>query len=195
MSTFISRDCENPEIIAGWLDYMTSEEGMLLWDFGIEGIDYVLDEEGLVVRTREGKEKRENYSTSGLMAWWMFVNYSWERHVMQAPREGEELQEYEIYTAYGRTEETVIYDEAVLSIPSETLSEEAQSIQLAVNELKSTWLPLLVLAEDEASFETGYDQFLTGLREAGIEILDTEKDEQYEKNCEQYGYSLEKINP
>ena len=40
ISTFISKQCENPEKIAEFIDYMTSEEGMELWCMGYEGTDF-----------------------------------------------------------------------------------------------------------------------------------------------------------
>lgn len=196
ISTYISKDCVNPEAVAGWLDYMTSEEGMLLWDFGLEGTDYVIDEDQLVVRTAEGRKKSRHYSSSGLVAWWMFVNYSWERHVMKEPEDEDEIREYRIYTEYGRDEETVIYDNSVLSVSNAAAGSDSGmgSLQAAVDSYAKGQIPLIILAGDEASFGQMYVQFQDGLKEAGIEILDEKKNEIYEENCERYGFRLEKIN-
>ena len=53
MQTFISKTAKNPERIAKWLDYMTSNEGIAAPLFGFEGKDYTL-KDGLVVRTEQG---------------------------------------------------------------------------------------------------------------------------------------------
>lgn len=65
INTFISKDCEHPEELARFLDYMASPEGMFLWEFGQEGIHYEM-ENGLVSLTREGKLARRDYGNTGL---------------------------------------------------------------------------------------------------------------------------------
>ena len=45
-SISISTGCENPEIAMQWLDYWFSEDGILLYNFGLEGIDFELDGDG-----------------------------------------------------------------------------------------------------------------------------------------------------
>lgn len=46
-STYVvSADCENPELTIAWVDYLFSEEGAMLANWGVEGETYVLDENG-----------------------------------------------------------------------------------------------------------------------------------------------------
>lgn len=71
ISTFISKQCENPEKIAEFIDYMTSEEGMELWCMGYEGTDFCVDEDGYyecLLSADEVEDKK-------LHIWWMFVQY------------------------------------------------------------------------------------------------------------------------
>lgn len=42
----ISADCENPELAVQWIDYLFSEEGAMLANWGIEGETYTLDADG-----------------------------------------------------------------------------------------------------------------------------------------------------
>ena len=50
-SISISTGCEEPEIAMQWLDYWFSEEGVLLYNFGLEGVDFELDGDGTPVFT------------------------------------------------------------------------------------------------------------------------------------------------
>lgn len=103
ISTFISKSCENPEAIAAFIDYMTSEEGLTLWNYGYENIDFCIDEDGIInslLTTKEFEEKN-------LQIWWMFVNTAWQRSVQNERNEGTESEDAAI-TAYGSHEMTVI---------------------------------------------------------------------------------------
>lgn len=40
----ISASCAEPELAMQWLDYWFSEDGILLYNYGLEGVDYELDE-------------------------------------------------------------------------------------------------------------------------------------------------------
>lgn len=42
----ISTSCAEPELAMQWLDYWFSEDGILLYNFGQEGVDFELDAEG-----------------------------------------------------------------------------------------------------------------------------------------------------
>ena len=44
---FISTDCKNPELAAKWIDFQYSREGELLNWYGIEGVTYTMDKDGL----------------------------------------------------------------------------------------------------------------------------------------------------
>lgn len=49
----ISKDCEDPVAAIKFIDYMCSDEGMVLRHWGIEGVNYEIDEEGHRYRTEE----------------------------------------------------------------------------------------------------------------------------------------------
>lgn len=42
----VSTDCKNPELAIRYLDYLFSEEGWLLCNYGLEGTTYTLDDSG-----------------------------------------------------------------------------------------------------------------------------------------------------
>lgn len=49
----ISKDCEDPVAAIKFLDYLCSEEGQILINWGVEGVNYQLDENGNRYRTAE----------------------------------------------------------------------------------------------------------------------------------------------
>lgn len=192
ISTFISKDCENPEEIAAFIDYMTSEEGLAVCLYGWEGQDYTVGEDGLFYRTEEGLKKLDEGKELGL--WWMFSNTVWERSVGPVGKEGEN--QLEVLTSYGRDENTVLYDSSLLLMESGWIPRESPEGKME-NEIeiwKSKQLIQVLLAESEEEFEQEYDRFIQGLYDRGIEKLDQKKNEGYRKNCKEYGGRILKIN-
>lgn len=197
LGTFISKDCENPEAVAKFIDYMSSEEGMMFWNYGYEGRGYQITKDGLVKRSEEGIEDSAAYSQTGQGAWWMFTNVSWEQSVLLEPEKGGRLDaEKDIYIAFSKDENTVIYDASLLTIPREIMSSENEfdGIQTDINEYKKRQLSLLILAQSEQEFEERYQEFIETLKQLGIEKLDELKDEAYRKNCIKYGKQIDKVN-
>ncbi|MDO5424579.1 MAG: extracellular solute-binding protein [Eubacteriales bacterium] len=47
----VTTDCENPELAVSWIDYLFSEEGAMLANYGVEGETYTLDADGTPVFT------------------------------------------------------------------------------------------------------------------------------------------------
>lgn len=110
MQTFVAKDCENPQLIARLLSFMTSREGMLLNEYGVEGTDYIMDENGICKRTNEGSYRyRKVYGSN--MRLWPFANTDFTRSI-ENPLRGNthEAAYYQIATAFGSYEGTDIID-------------------------------------------------------------------------------------
>lgn len=63
----ISAHCETPELAMAWLDYWFSEDGILLYNFGLEGTDYELDENNTPVFTEAVVNNEFGLSVSNYM--------------------------------------------------------------------------------------------------------------------------------
>ena len=127
----------------------------------------------------------------------MFTNVSWEQSVLLEPEKGGSLDaEKDIYIAFSKDENTVIYDASLLTIPRELMTSENKFdvIQTDINEYKKRQLSLLVLAQSEQEFEVRYQEFIETLKQLGIEKLDELKDQAYKKNCMKYGKQIDKVN-
>lgn len=191
ISTFISKDCKYPEKVALFIDYMTSEEGMVLWNLGYENIDYYIDEEGFyrwLITPEEIEDKN-------LQIWWMFVNTAWQRSVMKDENELSRSDD-DAHTAYGRNQATVTYDAALYSMPEGfgSLADEIADLEGIIEEWSTKQIEKVILAESEDSFEQQYNILMQGLAERGIEKLNKWKQESYLLNCEEYGKENHKIN-
>lgn len=70
----ITTACENPEEVAAWLDYMYSEEGHMLKNFGLEGLTYTV-ENGEAVYTDLIMNNPDGLAMSNALAKYMQANY------------------------------------------------------------------------------------------------------------------------
>lgn len=188
ISTFISRDCRNPEAVASFLDYMTSGEGMAFWVYGYEGIDYRVGEDGSFYQMEVSEEHQKE-----LGVWWMFSNTSWERSVQVIS--DDIRRRNEVATAYGMHPQTVLYDSSLLNFPTDLIPTESAEgrIEKEIASWKDSQIVKVVLADSEEAFEREYETLIQGLYEKGIEQLDRRRDEGYQANCREYGSHIQKV--
>lgn len=192
ISTFIARDCEHPEEIAAFLDYMTSREGMALWVYGREGTDYYVGEDGCYYRMERDDAEAEEQDR--LDIWWMFSNTAWVRSVIVLTEET--ISENEIVTAYGMHERTKLYDSSLLIMPVDLLAgdSEAEGMEKEILAWKDSQIVKVLLAESQEGFEQEYQILIQGLYDRGIERLDKIRGEGYLANCREYGSCITKVN-
>lgn len=197
LNTFISKSCKKPKEIAAWLEYMTSDEGLLFWNYGREGQDYYLDGQGHVVQTEAGKEASQNYSQTGQGAWWMFENFSWKRNMMAEPEENtKERAEKEIFTAYAIYEDTVIYDESLLPLKLEDSSfdEDMGALEDSIKAYEEGQIPRIILAESSQEARERYRQMKDKVKAMGLDKLTAYKNQIYQSRCEESGEKITKVN-
>ena len=197
LSTFVSKDCRNPEQVAAWIDYMTSDEGLLFWSFGYEGSDYRLDDDGYVVQSEKGEAASLDYGQTGQGAWWMFDNFSWERSILPEPEEDSSTAaEKEVYTAFGSHDRTVSYDESLLPLTAEDIPPESDEgiLDAKIRAYEKEQIPRIILAGSREEAAARYSEMTETLKRMGIETLDAYKNEISQKNCREYGSRIEKVN-
>ncbi|MCM3443666.1 extracellular solute-binding protein [Metabacillus halosaccharovorans] len=199
MQTYISKKTEHPEKLAKWLSFMSSEEGMKLHYFGLEGEHYDVDADGLIVQSEAGKKAALDFSKTGVSAFWPFHNISWHNHATPAPTEetGTDGQgAMQVQTAFGKAPETVIYDNSVLTLPADFIpvgSDMARD-QEQIDVFKEAQISKIILAKDDTTFEQLYDELITTVKELGIEAIDSKKNEQLQKLSKDYDVKLEDVN-
>lgn len=172
---------------------MTSDEGMQFWFFGYEGRDYTVGEDGLIYRTKQGKQAEADYSSTGVSAWWPFSNTAWVRSVMS----GDDEKKYgNLQNAYGKDTNTIRYNSALLSFPKDIFPAGTHELQMEqdIKSWKKEQVLAVILAKDEETFESEYKKLIDGLNERGIHQIDSIKNRAYQNNCKEAGESIVKIN-
>lgn len=184
LNTFLSKSCEHPKELAVWLDYMTSEEGLLLWDCGLQGVDYELDQTGLVRRFTQ----EENPDKNEISVWWPFGNLAWLWSVLAPYEEGsQEDAASKIKVAYAKTEGTKIYDASLIDI---SLEGEEKKLEETLNAYARKEISVLLLTGSPEEFEEKYKSLIEALEQKGIRELDKQKNSLYQQKCREAGESI-----
>ena len=197
IQTLVSKDCKNPEKVAKMISWLSSKEGLMSNYYGVEGTDYTVDEKGIVTRTEEGtKTYAEDYNNNIMM--WPFANTSFERSTEPVPEantnRGEEVQ---LMTAFGKDENTYIYDSSLLTFQNSQVLEPSSDLGLKLGQVK-TYLESektkVVTAGSDDEFEKEYQSMQDTLDSYSIKEIDAEYDKVYKEYCEKKGTSIEDVN-
>lgn len=160
LKTFISKDCENPEAIARFIDYMSSREGMLVHMYGIEGGDYTWDAQGMLCRTESGKGKVED-KVSGMYGFYAFHHTNFSRSIEYVDVENAS----DLQISLGSSDKVFRYNASLFNLPAGYV--EAGSdyafIKNEVNNYVESALPKLMMAADVETFDSMYDEFIETL--------------------------------
>ncbi|MCA0755418.1 hypothetical protein KP806_10175 [Paenibacillus sp. N4] len=199
MKTFISKSAKEPEKLAKWLSFMSSKEGMMLHIYGFEGIDYTLDAEGHLVKTEKGIKDATEYMKTGLSAFWPFHHTSFSYSAQQPPNEETDKQAVtanRVQSAYGKAEETVIYDGSPLGLPADLFPADSKfaNDELQIKTYKEAQIAKIILAKSDDEFNKLYDEMIAQLKKLGIEALDQERDKYVQQKKTEYGIDVKGIN-
>ena len=197
IQTLVSKDCKNPEKIAKLLSWASSREGLLVNYYGEEGTDYTIDDKGIVTRTEEGtKRLAEEYDNNVLM--WPFANTSFERHTEPVPDPASNRGvEVALMPAFGKNENTYIYNTAVLDFRNNTVIEPSSDLGIKLSQVDSyleSQKAKIVTASSDAEFEKEYQSMLDTLDGYSITDIDAEYDKVYKEYCEKKGTGIENVN-
>ena len=197
IQTLVSKDCKNPEKIAKLLSWASSREGLLVNYYGEEGTDYTIDDKGIVTRTEEGtKRLAEEYDNNVLM--WPFANTSFERHTEPVPDPASNRGvEVSLMPAFGKNENTYIYNTAVLDFRNNTVIEPSSDLGIKLSQVDSyleSQKAKIVTASSDAEFEKEYQSMLDTLDGYSITDIDAEYDKVYKEYCEKKGTGIKNVN-
>ena len=177
------------------MDYMTSNEGLLFTNFGVEGQDFYYDDDGYVRRTEAGEQRYEQKRVTGLGIWWNFTIDAWYNSVIPIPaEESQEKSCYDIQTALGK--ESYVYDMGLLSISRQFWEENPKEAEIksTVEAYQKKQILRIITAESEEEFQREYEKLLQRQGELGIVQLDEKINEQVQKNFETYEKRIDKVN-
>lgn len=192
LQTFIYKKTKNPEAVASFLSYMTSNEGLLTWNYGDPATDYTEDEFGLIRRTEAGQEKADSAAVSGVGAFWAFCNQNFDRlHIDPRTDVGLILQ-----CKRGAVEGNYIYDNAILTLPANYIegNVDMNNIKNEIDSFVKTELVTIILNAKDSDFDIMYKNFTDKLETLRIKELDEYINTAVQENVKTYGYSLKAVN-
>jgi putative aldouronate transport system substrate-binding protein len=199
MQTFISKSAKDPERLAKWLSFMASNEGMLLNYYGFKDDGYTLNDKGLAVQTEKGMQQAKDQAKTGVFAFWPFHNIAWHDHATEAPTSptgADGLMAMQIQTAYAKNPETFLYDNSVLSLPSDFIpaGSKMANDQAQIKTYLEFQISKIVFAKDAATENKLYNEMISKLKQMGIDEIGTKMNEQLQKQAKDLGVTVKGVN-
>lgn len=165
-NTAISADCENPEVAMRWLDYLFTEEGALLANYGIEGDTFEFNEEGKPEFTDKILNNENGWTMTQTVASYLcpsagIANWSdWTRELAGVPEKDQAC-----YDVWSEADDTWRLPSSV------TLTQDESTERAALYADIST-----IVKEQTAQFisgaldiESNWDAYISSLEASGIE--------------------------
>ncbi|RAV05073.1 extracellular solute-binding protein [Paenibacillus sp. YN15] len=199
MLTYISKTAKEPEKLAKFLSFMSSKEGLLLHQFGFEGVDYKWNAEGFLEKTEQGLKNASDYMKTGVSAFWPFTNTALTGSIVQPPTEKTDIQSItgqRVFTAFGKSPEVVRYDDSSIRLPGDLFAKDAKltNAELQIKTYKQAQIAKIILAKDDAQFNQLYDEMIAQLKKLGIEELDKVRNDWVQEKNKKYGIHVKGIN-
>lgn len=195
----ISVDCQDPDAAFQFIDDLLSQEIHDLRFWGVEGVDYGVDENGLYYRTDEQRTRcaETDYKASHMCTYSNFPQYSGTsrdgKNAMQPAQQPSEFMDglpepvQKCFKAYG----VQTYVEFIDSVDnygpwfpmwsySNTLSTDTAGgvAWTKMGEIKHEWLPLVVMADD---FDAKWDEYMEVYKTAKPEDFLAEMQEELDR--------------
>ncbi len=205
----ITDNCKNPEKIVNFFNYLASEEGQVLREWGVEGVNWNW-EEGQRVRNpedvaRDMEDSTKYISESGVKCYRVLYWLLWGNGAVLSdgtPLNSENAEvtiatfsdaEKETLAAYGQSEFTGIFP-ASTEFPVRKYGSMAsyspltEETQVAWTKCQSYILPDIAAAilAKPADFDAKWDEFMDHLKKAGIEQVEAEVTQVYQDRLEMW---------
>lgn len=192
LQNFVSKGTKNPEAVAKFLDYMSSEEGLKLWNYGEVDVDVTVSEDGLYARTEEGFKKANNAAVTGLGAYWAFCNQNFDQKYMDPSVDNGIVPQ----CAFGAHPATYKYDTAAFdNLPGGYLegNTEMLAVSTEVRTYAGTELANIILSATDDDIDARLDAFVARLDVLGLADLEAFINEAVQVNYAEMG--IDPIKP
>ena len=165
-NTAISADCENPEVAMRWLDYLFTEEGALLANYGIEGDTFEFNEEGEPEFTDKILNNENGWTMTQTVASYLcpsagIANWSdWTRELAGVPEKDQAC-----YDVWSEADDTWRLPSSVTLTQDESTERAAlyADISTTVKEQTAQFI------SGALDIESNWDAYISSLEASGIE--------------------------
>lgn len=165
-NTAISADCENPEVAMRWLDYLFTEEGALLANYGIEGDTFEFNEEGEPEFTDKILNNENGWTMTQTVASYLcpsagIANWSdWTRELAGVPEKNQAC-----YDVWSEADDTWRLPSSVTLTQDESTERAAlyADISTTVKEQTAQFI------SGALDIESNWDAYIASLESSGIE--------------------------
>ena len=202
IQTFIPKNNKHPEATAAFLSYITSEEGQQLAFCGLEDTDYKVDKDGKIYYTKEGLLRKDNYTETGLNAYWPFFNVDWYYSVLADPAKREDMVSdrekmvKEIKCVWPENKNTFLFDNTPLNQTDLWLENEGSLLEIkkSIDKYKEKQLLKIILADSDKEFEQLYEELMNTIEDMGINEFDNAYNTKFQYFCDEENIQIENPN-
>ncbi len=170
-STYITKQCHDPQRAIEFMSWCRSEEGRKLTSWGIQGEHWDYDSEGRTVTTEayrnalaEGKSKQEDFG----IGMWIFGDQGDENAFMDYATDDQGQMDY-----YARIREvsahTATWSELYQCVPTEG---DMLNIWNALGDMVGTERMNVIFAESDEAFEQAYQSMQDQAKALGVDELE-----------------------
>lgn len=162
---FITPDCENPELVLNLYNFLFTEQGQLIRDFGVEGESYTMVD-GVPTYTELVTNNPDGYALDGVARSWALINWPGIHGDVQLAARHPEKTQVAAYELWGSSQA-----DTYRIVPANTVLEEY------ADEYASLWTDLnLYMNESRAKFINGeldldadWDNYIETLKKMGMD--------------------------
>ncbi len=201
--TIITDKCQNPEEVMKLIDFMQTDAGMALFNWGIPGevtsykdpsttdciwtinspTDWAFDatsKQQLLSETWDYNEEGVFGANTGIMAWCTYQgrwedgeSCIWPNQMWYSENKWKQIM-------FENMKGTIVDDTALLAMSSK--SEELTMAEAAVKDAWKQYFPLVCMTEDDDSFEAAWSALQDALLNANVELMTQEWQANYQHN-------------
>ena len=178
----VTSECKHPDVAVAFLDYLLSEEGTELMNFGIEGETYTKDADGnytlteLVTNNPDGLSAREVLDKYGCQVGGPFVRSEKREEAMLFSYD-EDFRDLMVQVS----DDTRPYAVAGLTLPPATEEESATIAGLSGDLSTYIWEMTGRFTVGSDDVEAEWDNFVKHVKELGVDQILAVKQAQYDR--------------
>lgn len=163
--TYISADCENVELAMMFYNYLFTEEGNMIRNYGILGESYVIGEDGKPAYTELVTNNPDGYSMDGVSRSYALINWPGIHANDQLAMRHPEASQLVAYQRWSDTDhdKTVVVHTAVLDEYVEEYTNLWTDIDLYISECRAKFI------SGEMSVENDFDTYIATLKSMGMD--------------------------